>query len=92
MSASVRLERRIAVERMHELSPHGCPPGWLWQFSSDQPHVWTMDRAGVLSRSWEWLYMIDWRDVAAIRMEYAHGQPIDPADLNDEDLDWFGEC
>lgn len=91
ISASVHLERRIAEERMHELSPDGSPPDWLWQFSSDQPHVWTMDRTGALSRSWEWLDLIDWRDVAAIRMEYAHGQPIDTSDLSDH-MEWFGEC
>lgn len=88
--ATVHLERCIAQKRMFELQPHGCEPDWLWQFSSDQPCVWTMDRNGSVSRSWQWLDMVDWHDVAAIRMEYAHGHPIDPNDLNDAEDGWFG--
>ena len=82
------LDRRIAEERMHELQPHGQPPEWLWHLGTEQPRVWTMHLDGTLSASWQWLDTLDWRDVAAIRMEYAHGQVIDPAALESADDLW----
>lgn len=53
-----------------------------------QPQVWTMDAQGHVSRSWEWLDMVSWHDVVAIRMEYPHGQQIDIEALGDDDWDY----
>lgn len=81
---SLYLEQRIAEERMHELRPHGREPEWTGHFMSEQPRCWTMDRDGAASRSWQWLDCIAWHDVVAVRLEYDHGQPIDPDQLGDD--------
>lgn len=47
-----------------------------------------MDAAGNVSRSWQWLDMVSWHDVVAIRMEWRDGREIDVLSLWDDD-DWY---
>lgn len=85
---AVALERRISEEGFTALTPPNEPPDWLWNFDDEQPHVWTMDAAGNVSRSRQWLDMVSWHDVVALRMEWRDGRPIDVLSLGDDD-DWY---
>lgn len=86
---AVALERRISEEGFTALTPPNEPPEWLGYFGDEQPRVWTMDAAGNISRSWEWVDMVSWHDVVAVRLEWRDGKPIDVLDLDSDDWDYF---